>query len=248
VADFWLREIPILHTCTAERVAYRNFCLLIPPTRSATYRNPYREWIGAQIRADFWGYAAPGNPELAAEFAWRDGSVSHIKNGIYGEMWAAAMISASFVSDDIAAILQAGLAQIPENCRLAGAIRTVMGWHEEGLDYDSAVDRLHSTWDENRAHDWCHTISNAKVVAIGLLWGEGDFEKSICRAVQSCFDTDCNGATTGSILGVIHGRRNLSSKWADVIHDTLHTGVAGYHTVSLSDLSRETFGLIEKVD
>ncbi|HTE20289.1 MAG TPA: ADP-ribosylglycohydrolase family protein, partial [Armatimonadota bacterium] len=109
VANFWLNEIPILHTCTAERVAYRNLCLLIPPPASASFRNVYREWIGAQIRADFWGYAAPGDPELAAEFAWRDASVSHVKNGIYGEMWAAAMIAAAFVTDDLPTLIEAGL-------------------------------------------------------------------------------------------------------------------------------------------
>ena len=247
VADFWMREIPILHTCTAERVAYRNFCRLIPPPASASFRNPYREWIGAQIRADFFGYAAAGNPEFAAELAWRDASISHVKNGIYGEMWAAAMIAASFVSDDIGIILQAGLAQIPENCRLAESVRTVRSWREEGIDYDSAVERLHLIWDENRAHDWCHTISNAMVVAIGLLWGEADFEKTICRAVQACFDTDCNGATTGSILGILHGRRKLPAKWTDVLNDTLHTGVAGYHTVRLADLTRDSLRVIEKV-
>ncbi|MGC8781686.1 MAG: ADP-ribosylglycohydrolase family protein, partial [Anaerolineae bacterium] len=72
VARFWLQNLPILHTFTAERVAYRNFVNLIPPPASATHRNPYREWIGAQIRADFWGYAALGDPARAAEYAWRD--------------------------------------------------------------------------------------------------------------------------------------------------------------------------------
>ncbi len=68
VANFWLQNIPILHTYTAERVACRNFVNLIPPPASASYRNPYREWIGAQIRADFWGYTALGDPGRAAEY------------------------------------------------------------------------------------------------------------------------------------------------------------------------------------
>lgn len=247
VADFWLGNIPLLHTCTAERVAYRNLSLNIPPPDSATYRNPYREWIGAQIRADFWGYAAAGNPELAAEFAWRDASISHVKNGIYGEMWAAAMIAAAFVTDDLKTILQAGLGQIPARCRLADAIESVIEWHEVGVDYDTAVYRLHELWDENRAHDWCHTISNAMAVAIGLLWGEGDYGRSICRAVQPCFDTDCNGATVGSILGILHGRKALPGRWVEIIHDTLTTGVAGYHSVKLADITRESLEIMERV-
>ncbi len=246
VANFWMSDIPILHTCTAERVAYRNFCLLIPPPASASFRNPYREWIGAQIRADFWGYAAAGNPERAAEFAWRDACVSHVKNGIYGEMWAAAMTAAAFVTEDVRTIIEAGLAQIPAKCRVADYLESVLEWNDLEIDYDTAVYRVHEMWNENRAHDWCHTISNAMIVAIGLLWGEGDYGKTICRAVQPCFDTDCNGATTGSILGILHGRRALPARWVDVIHDTLHTGVAGYHTVNLSDIARDSLKVIEK--
>lgn len=248
VANFWLSDIPLLHTCTAERVAYRNLCLLLPPPESAAFRNPYREWIGAQIRADFWGYAAAGNPERAAEFAWRDASISHVKNGIYGEMWAAAMIAAAFVTEDIPTIVRAGLAQIPAKCRLTDAIESVLEWQEVDVDYDTAVYRLHELWNEERAHDWCHTISNAMIVAIGLLWGERDYAKSICRAVQPCFDTDCNGATVGSILGILHGRQALPTKWTDTIRDTLHTGVSGYHTVQLADITRDSMQIIEQVN
>jgi ADP-ribosylglycohydrolase len=247
VAEFWLQNIPILHTFTAERVAYRNLCLEIAPPASATYRNPYREWIGAQIRADFWGYAAAGNPELAAEFAWRDACVSHVKNGIYGEMWAAAMTAAAFATDDIPTIIQAGLGQIPERCRLADYIEHIVEWHELEIDYDTAVYRVHEMWDETSGHAWCHTISNAMIVAIGLLWGEHDYGKTICRAVQPCFDTDCNGATAGSIFGIIHGRKALPARWVDLIHDTLHTGVAGYHTVQLPDITRDSLAVIERV-
>ncbi|MCX6654278.1 MAG: ADP-ribosylglycohydrolase family protein, partial [Candidatus Bathyarchaeota archaeon] len=151
VANIWLQEMPILHTFTAERVAYRNLCLLIPPPASAVHRNPHREWIGAQIRADFWGYSAPGNPELAAEYAWRDACVSHVKNGIYGEMWAAAMIAAAFSTDDVYEVIESGLDQIPGNSRLTGEVREMMRWRREGVAYDEAVKRIHAIWDENRA-------------------------------------------------------------------------------------------------
>ena len=247
VAAFWLSDIPLLKTCTAERVAHRNLSSGIAPPASATFRNPYREWIGAQIRADFWGYAAAGNAELAAEFAWRDASISHIKNGIYGEMWVAAMTAAAFVTNDIRTIIEAGLGQIPAHCRLADAIESILEWHEVEVDYDTAIYRLHELWDENRAHDWCHTISNAMIVTVALMWGEGDYEKTICRAVQACFDTDCNGATVGSIIGIIQGRKNMPSRWVDHIHDTLHTGVKGYEVVKLADLTQDSLKIIEKV-
>jgi hypothetical protein len=248
VANFWMSNVPILHTCTAERIAYRNFALLIAPPQSASFRNPYRVWIGAQIRADFFGYAAPGNPELAAEFAWRDACISHVKNGIYGEMWAAAMIATAFVTDDIPTIIRAGLAQVPEKSRLVESVENVLSWHSSGMSYDDALAKIHSIWDEIKLHDWCHTISNAMVVSLGLLWGELDYEKSITRAVMPCFDTDCNGATVGSTVGAVLGAKRLPKKWTDPLNDTLHTGVAGYNVVKISEMSREMVEIIRKVN
>ena len=243
VATFWMQNLPLLRTFTAERAAYRNFCRLISPPESALYRNPYREWVGAQIRADFWGYAAIGNPELAAEFAWRDASISHVKNGIYGEMWVAAMLAAAPFLQSTRELIEVGLAEIPSSSRLAADVREVMRWYAEGLGYDEAVQRIHARWDEKWLHHWCHTNSNAQIVAVGLLWGDGDYEKTICRAVQACFDTDCNGATVGSIVGMMLGAKALPAKWIRPLNDTLETGVRGYGIRRISDLAREGFEL-----
>jgi ADP-ribosylglycohydrolase len=208
------------------------------------WRNPFREWIGAQIRGDFWGYAAPGNPELAADYAWRDASISHVKNGIYGAMWSAAMNSAAFVASNINQVLDAGLEQIPRNCRLADGVRRMRALHQDGQSYAQAVQAVHQEWDENSGHDWCHTISNAMIVTLALLWGEGDYVRTICRAVQACFDTDCNGATAGSIVGAMLGQSALPTQWTGVINDTVNTSVAGYNKVTLGELAAQTLSVL----
>ncbi|MEI8197501.1 MAG: ADP-ribosylglycohydrolase family protein, partial [Phycisphaerae bacterium] len=239
VAGFWGDNIPIFHTCTAERVAYRNFVNLIVPPASATYRNPYREWIGAQIRADYFGYANPGNPARAAEWAWRDASISHIKNGIYGEMWAAAMLAAAFVTDDFGQIIRAGLAEVPAQSRLVEDVGIVLAAYEAGETYEQVVGRITTQWDENKSHHWCHTNSNAQIVAVALLYGQGDYTKTIGMAVMPGFDTDCNGATAGSVWGVAYGAKALPRKWTRPLQDKICTGVAGYHEVKISEMARE---------
>lgn len=244
VGRFWLGNLPILHVCTAERSAYRNLVAGLAPPESALFHNPYREWIGAQIRADFFGYVNPGQPERAADFAWRDASISHIRNGLYGEMWVAAMLAAAYVSDDLETVIRAGMAQIPAQCRLQEALEHMLGLHGSGATYEQAVADLRSRWDENSGHHWCHTVSNAELVAIALLWGEKDFGKTICYAVMPGFDTDCNGATAGSVLGLMLGGTALPQQWIAPLSDTLLTGVAGYYKVSLTQMARETMELI----
>lgn len=248
VAEFWLWNLPLLHTCTAERVAYRNFANQLEPPRSAVVRNPYREWIGAQIRADFFGYVAAGRPELAAELAWRDASISHVKNGIYGAMWVAAMLAAAPVEKDPRRIIEIGLSEIPAKCRLAEGIQDLLNWQAAGTPYAEAVERLHRRWDETKAYAWCHTISNAQIVVLALLYGADDFERAISRAVFPCLDTDCNGATVGSIMGMRLGREALPAKWTDVMHDTIHTGLAGYQESKISRLAEEMFEIQRALD
>lgn len=236
VASFWLANIPILSTFTAERAAYRNLILGHYPPASATFANPYREWIGAQIRADLFGYVRPGDPESAAELAFRDAAVSHVKNGIYGEMWSAACNAAAFAVDHPREALLGGIAQVPEGCRLSLALREVLGWHEAGDSLDLAVHRVHEKWDETFSHGWCHTVSNAMIVAIALLWGEMDYAATVGIAVEAGFDTDCNAATAGSILGAILGPSALPQHFVRPLNGRVQTGVRGYSRVDILEL------------
>lgn len=244
VASVWLKHQPQNAYFTAEKVAYLNLTDGFKPPYSAIYKNPYREWIGAQIRGDYFGYINPGNPEKAAQMAYRDATVSHIKNGIYGEMWASAMISCAAVTNSIEDIIRGGLAQIPSTSRLYEAITSVMDGKNSGVTFDECCEKIHTLFDENTGHGWCHTIPNAMIVAAALLYGEGDFGKSICMAVQCAFDTDCNGATVGSVLGMRNGISGIDDVWTAPVNNTLHTSVLGVGTAKITDLVKKTLAHI----
>ena len=78
------------------------------------------------------------------------------------------------------------------------------------------------------------------IVAAALLYGNGDYGKSICMAVETGFDTDCNGATVGSILGMANGIKSIPEYWTKPINDTLHTTIFGVGTVKISDMAKKT--------
>lgn len=238
MAQAWVDLQPKSAYCTAERVAIRNFTDGYLPPASAVYKNPYREWIGAQIRADYFGYINPGNPELAADMAWRDASISHIKNGIYGEMWVAAMLAVAAVNDNIEDVIRAGLAEIPAKSRLYEEVTELIDLYKNGRSQKEAYAAIHARYDEHNGHDWCHTISNALIVAASLLYGQGDYGKSICMAVETGFDTDCNGATVGSILGMMGAA--INDEWTAPIHNLLETTIFGVGTVSIEQLVEHT--------
>ncbi|WP_046772044.1 ADP-ribosylglycohydrolase family protein [Jiangella alkaliphila] len=239
VAAEWLDRLPYTQTYTAERVTYRNLVLGLDPAAAGTADNPYREWIGAQIRADIYGYVNPGDPRAAAELAYRDATLSHTANGVYGAMWSAALVAAAFAGHARQAV-ETSLTCIPPGSRLAEAIRFVLDQHSGRASWDDARAAIESRYGH---YSWVHTINNAAVVAAGLLWGDGDFTATIGLTVQGGWDTDSNGATAGSVAGVICGAQGLPSHWVEPLNDTARSAIRGFDRSSLSDLADRTVRL-----
>lgn len=243
IAREWLEHLPYAMVYTAERAAYRNLVLGLKPPETAVYLNPYREWIGAQIRADIWGYVSPGEPGKAAELAYRDARLSHVKNGIYGEMFIAATIAASLAIDSVEEAIDIGLAQIPKNSRLYEALRSTIQWSKSDSDWTE-------TWEKIMKHygkyHWVHTINNAAVVVMALLHGGGDYTKSVSIAVMSGLDTDCNGATVGSIMGAVLGFKNLPRELVEPLNNRVRSAIMGYDNASITELAERTFRIWKK--
>lgn len=247
VAELWLAELPAGRTFTAERVAYRNLLDGVEPPATGQLRNPFREWIGALIRADIFGWTHPGDPRAAAEQAWRDAVLTHTANGVYGEMFAAAAVAeASAGGGDVHACLRAGLAVVPERSRLARAVRFgVAAARAEPTGtidgFASVVDQLHAEYGQ---HHWVHVLPNVALLAAALTHAEGDFTGSICRVVSGGWDTDSNGATAGSIAGLLAGTPDaLPARWTALLKNRLATTVGGLDGIGFDELARRTAAL-----
>ncbi|QIY74512.1 ADP-ribosylglycohydrolase family protein [Streptomyces sp. RLB1-33] len=242
VGDLWLLRLPYLQTFTAERAAYRNLANGIKPPLTATYDNPYQEWIGALIRADVYGWTSPGAPRRAASLARRDAVLSHTGNGVYGAMWAAALVSAAFTAPTVRHALDTALTVIPASSRLARTVRRVLTLHETRMTWE---DTLTTVSEETAGLGWIHTIPNAAVLTAGLLYGDGDFTRTITLTVRGGLDTDSNGATAGSVAGVLCGAEAIPAQWKDPLEDTVRSAVFGFDGVRISELATRTLALTE---
>lgn len=243
MAEAWLLGIPAFHACTAERAAIRNLMNGILPPDSAMLCNPYREWIGAQIRGDFFGYICPGRPHEAAKLAWSDAAVSHTKNGIYGEMFIAALLSLCYVKEiNMVEKVRLALLQIPAKSRFREAIDKVLAQYERGESFETVVNSVHAEYDEKKQFDWCLTVPNAMLVTACILWHE-DYDDAVSAAVLSGFDTDCNGATVGSIFGLTGGIGSIDKKWSEGFEPVINTSVHGYHRMTFDDLCNRTLAI-----
>jgi ADP-ribosylglycohydrolase/transcriptional regulator with XRE-family HTH domain len=240
VADTWLRHLAYNNIYTAERAAYANLVKQYGPPDTALHRNPYREFIGAQIRADIFGYTLPGQPRTAAQHAWRDARISHVKNGLYGAMMVSAMISAAFVTSDVEEIVRIGLKVVPERSRMAAVIRETLDQSANADNWQEVAAYISEAFAE---YDPIHVLPNTCIVVLALLAGQGDFERSVTIAAMCGMDSDCNAATVGSIVGVLNGVAAIPVKWSRPLNDQLESWVRGECRNSISDLAARTLNI-----
>jgi ADP-ribosylglycohydrolase len=240
VGAAWTSLFPLRQVYTAERAAYVNLTNGLTGPEVARYRNPYREWIGAQIRGDVFGYVLAGDPWAAAALAHQDATLSHVGNGVYGEMWAAALVSAAFVAESPRQAVTQALQVVPPGSRLFAAVQHVLDLHAEGVGWDDALSRIRASYGH---YAWVHTVNNAAVVVAGLLWSDGDYTTAVGRTVMSGWDTDSNGATVGSVMGVLVGTAGLPDHFVAPLQDRTRSALFGFDNSSISDLAGRTHRL-----
>lgn len=222
VARAWLKYLPF--ACTAEAVALSNLKKGVSPYLAGSLDNPYVDWIGADIRSDPWAYAAPAAPEKAAEMAYRDAFLSHRGTGVHAAMFFSAAISAAFVCHHPLKAIEIGLTEIPEKCRLSRTVLQTIDWCEKDSDWEKTTSRILRFY---QGMSGAHALNNAALTVAGLFYGAGDFTRTISLTVMAGLDTDCTGATAGSLLGALLGARNLPADWKKPLGNNVETYLLG---------------------
>ncbi|UKS28688.1 ADP-ribosylglycohydrolase family protein [Paenibacillus sp. HWE-109] len=190
---------------------------LVAPVAGA-FNNPFTNCMGSPIRSEIWAMVTPGSPETAAHYAYQDAIVDHAGGeGVYGEMFFAALESAIFFEKDRDRLIAIGMTYIPEDSRTAKALKDLLIWHQEGKDWLEARALI---LEHHGSDNFTDAPQNIAFTILGWLYGE-DFEDAILKAVNCGYDTDCTAATLGAILGMLLGPEGLPAAWVDPVGDRI---------------------------
>jgi hypothetical protein len=216
---------------------------IMPPQSGHWLNNPHADDIDFQIEADFAGLMSPGMVNTSSEICDKVGHIMNYGDGWYGGVYVAAMYSLAFVSADVNFVVTEALKSIPAESQFYQCIADVIAWHKQyPADWKQ-------TWNETQKK-WSHDIGcpdgvyrdfnidakiNAAYIIVGLLYGEGDYGKTLDISTRCGQDSDCNPASAGGILGTMLGYSNIPEKWKNPVYKVEDMDFK-YTTVSLNDV------------
>ncbi|MCF6175626.1 MAG: ADP-ribosylglycohydrolase family protein [Victivallaceae bacterium] len=229
-------------------VAIWNLRRGLKPPLSGHVDNWFKDGMGAAIRSEIWASLFPGKPDMAACFAGYDASVDHSGDGVWAEMFLAATESCAFELDSAEAAFNAGLKYIPADCRITAVVKQVMELYNSG----SSLENVRAMIMQNfGSHNFTDCIMNLGFIVAAMLFGAGDFEKTVLIAINSGYDTDCSAATSGALFGILHGPESIPLKWRELANDNI--SVSDFLEIdgiprSIKELTARTITLAEKLN
>ncbi len=215
---------------------------IMPPASGHWTNNPCADDIDYQIETDFAGLMSPGMINTSAEISDKIGHIMNYGDGWYGGVYVGAMYSLSFVSNDIEYIVKQALKVIPKETDYYKCMSDVIKWHDENpKDWKETWFKVQKKWGQDiGCPKGVFTTFNidAKInsawTVIGLLYGDGDFGKTIEISTRCGDDSDCNPATAGGILATIIGYKNIPAYWKQGLAEVEPMDFK-YTTISLND-------------
>ena len=193
---------------------------LMPPLSGSCGNDVWKWSNGAWIRSEIWACLFPGAPVRAARAAYADACCDHCGEGIYAEIFTAALQSAAFVESDIMKLIEIGLSFIPDDSRITALVRSAIRFQAEGY---SLADARNAIVKETADLGWFQAPGNIAFAILGLLYGEGDFGKTLSYAVNCGDDADCTAGFAGAVIGIIAGKSGIPRKWTDPVGDSIIT-------------------------
>ncbi len=237
LGEYWLSYI--VANWSEYGAGKNNMAMGLLPPISGWYHNHNKDSCGCFIRSEIWACLMPGHPELAVKYAFEDAICDHADEGVYAEIFCAAVESAAFCEADRDTLIDIGLSYIPPDCAISRAVHIAMDCHKKGLDWKAArkvvLTEVPGSFGmyagyQDREDEGLpvgplgfDAPSNIGLTMLGWLYGEGDFGRSICIAAGCGEDGDCTAATLGSILGILSGTAGLPEKWTAPIGDEIKT-------------------------
>lgn len=204
-------------------IARRNMEKGVMPPLCGDLQNPWRHSNGAWIRTEVWATLAPAYTDLAVRYAIEDAKVDHgLGEGTYAAAFVAALESAAFVVSDFRKLIEIGLTKIPESSRVSQSVKLAVDCYDGGKSWIEARNTIQKA-NADIGDGWFQAPSNIGYVVIGLLYGEGDFKKSMLTALNCGDDTDCTAGTVGAIFGLMHGTKGIPKDWREHIGDDIVT-------------------------
>lgn len=234
IAEAWIGYVP--SGWSAEEMALRNIRWGVMPPESGRLGNPFGEWIGAQMRGAVCGQLAPGNPKEAARLAWMDGEVSHINNGIIGEVFNAMLVSLSFVERDMRKNLEDCIAMLPKRSEYYSIVNFALNAAKAEKDWESAWRKCEKLVEK---YNWVHAYPNAAAEVIALWFGNGDFDETAYIISMEGQDVDCNAAQILTAVGTVIGSEKIPDVWKKPIGDVLQTYMRRPRELSIRALAKE---------
>ena len=245
LGEYWLSYI-VPHW-NEYGIGKANMRMGILPPYSGEYNNElWKNSNGAWIRTEIWACLFPGFPELAVKYAYNDACVDHgMGEGTYAAMFVAALESAAFFENDIRKLIETGLSYIPKSSRVAQSAELAIAMYDKKADFRQARDAI---VENSKDLGSFQAPANVAFVILGLLYGEGDYKKSMIHAINCGDDTDCTGATIGSIMGIMNGSKGVPSDWAEYIGDKIESIAVDLSYIhrpkSCTELTRRIYELV----
>lgn len=241
LGEYWLTFESA--NCSSYGICKANMAQGWQPPLSGTVGNPTRHSNAAWIRSEIWACICPGRPDLAVQYCYEDGIVDKGNGeGTYAEYFTGAMEAAAFVISDFRKLIEIGLSYIPKDCETYRAVKTAIECYDSGMDWIECRDTI---LERHRGSCFCGNLaycsqrdidkglhtgkigyegpSTIAILVAGMLYGEGDFEKTICITTNMGEDTDCTAGTAGALFGLIYGYDKIPQKWIEPIGHNIST-------------------------